>query len=534
MDEKQRQLDWRDYWEVLTRRRWVLAGALFVCGIAATVGADLWPVRYRSDALVLVERQDVPKEYVQPNVTADASERLASIRQQVLSRTRLESLIARYRLYPNDSGRLGRDKLVDEMRRDIRVVPVATAGGRGLTAFRIEYTYDSPRVAQQVAGDLTSEFINDSIEARTEASVATTNFLEAQLAEAQKTLTGEQARLTRFNARYLGELPDQQQSNVQIVSGLESQLYAESNALDQARQQRIYLESLAAAYRRAARQAADGAAGPGGGATPLAVIDKTIAGLDARLTALQAKYTAKFPDVVRTRQQLEEWQAMRRKAAAARTAPAAEPGPAAETADSAATDGSLAPNLAEVQSRLKATEAEIGYHTRQIAQLRGRIAETETRLRLTPLRQQQLADLTRDYQNARDNYQSLLQKKLQSALATSLEKREEGERLRVIDPPSLPQQPVSPNRLEIILAGWAAGLAAGVGIVAAEEMTDRTLRGTCDVHGVLPCPLLARLPVLRSPADARRRVWIRAGEIAGLVVLTVAAAGFAVYVLLAA
>ncbi|MDE3137221.1 MAG: hypothetical protein KGL59_11650, partial [Acidobacteriota bacterium] len=183
MDERQRQIEWRDYWEVMTRRRWMVLGALFICGTAATIGVDLWPVRYRSEALVLVERQDVPKEYVQPNVTSDASERLASIRQQVLSRTRLESLIARYRLYPGDAARLDPGKLVDEMRKDIRVVPVATKGGRDLTAFRIEYTYDSPRVAQQVAGDLTSEFINESLEARTDASVATTNFLESQLAD---------------------------------------------------------------------------------------------------------------------------------------------------------------------------------------------------------------------------------------------------------------------------------------------------------------------------------------------------------------
>jgi polysaccharide chain length determinant protein (PEP-CTERM system associated) len=525
MDENERQIEWRDYWEVATRRRWVLLGALFACGVAATAGADLWPVRYRSEALVLVERQDVPKEYVQPNVTTDASERLASIRQQVLSRTRLESLIARYRLYPRDAGRLDREKLVDEMRGDIRVVPVATPGGRNLTAFRIEYTYDSPRVAQEVARELTSEFINESLEARTEASVATTNFLEAQLADAHQKLSDQQTRLARFNASHPGELPDEQQGNVQILTGLETQLYAESSALEQARQQRIYLESLAAAYRRVAQPSA---AGADGGATPLAVIDKTIADLEARLAALQAKYTARYPDVVRAREQVAEWQEMRRKAVAA------EPGSPAGSEDSVAAAGAAQPNLAEVQSRLKATQAEIAYHTGQIGELRGRIADTRTRLRLTPLRQQQLADLMRDYQNARDNYQSLLEKKLQSALATSLEKREEGERLRVVDPASLPQQPVSPNRLEIILAGWAAGLAAGVGVVAAEEMTDQTLRGRSDVHELLPCPLLAQLPVLRSPAGARRRAWMRAAEIAGLALLTLAAAGFSIYVTLAA
>jgi succinoglycan biosynthesis transport protein ExoP len=529
MDEKPRQLEWRDYRDLVARRRWVLIGALVVCGLGATACAGLWPVRYRSEALVLVERQDVPKQYVQPNVTEGASERLASIRQQVLSRTRLESLIDRYNLYAKDSRRLDRSQLVDEMRKDIGVVPVSTGGGRELTAFRIEYTYDSPRMAQQVAGDLTSEFINESLEARTAASVATTSFLEAQLAEAQKELNDQQARLRDFNARNLGELPGEQQGNVEILTNLESQLYAESNALDRARQQRIYLASLAAAYSRAARQTTANASGANSAATPTAVIDKTITDLTARLATLEAKYTANYPDVVRVRAQLAEWQAMRRKAAAGESRSSR----AAET-EAPAADDSTAPNLAEVQSRLKATDAEIAYHQRQVAGLRRRIAGTETRLRLTPLREQQMADLTRNYQNARDNYQSLLQKKMQSALATSLEKREEGERLRVIDPPSLPQQPVSPNRLEIILAGWAVGLAAGVGLVAAEEMTDQTLRGTSDVRDMLPCPLLARLPVLRSPAEERRGKWMHIGEIFLIALLMLASAGFAIYVWLAA
>lgn len=533
MDERHRQLEWRDYRDLVARRRWVLIGALLVCGLGATACAGLWPMRYRSEALVLVERQDVPKQYVQPNVTEGASERLASIRQQVLSRTRLETLIGRYDLYPKDSRRLDRYKLVDEMREDIRVVPVSTAGGRELTAFRIEYTYDSPRIAQQVAGDLTSEFINESLEARTAASVATTSFLETKLAEARKELNDQQKRLREFNAHNLGELPGEQQGNVEILTSLESQLYGESNALDRAERQRIYLSSLAAAYHRARRQTAANASGANDGATPPAVIGKTIAGLTARLATLEAKYTTNYPDVVRVREQLAEWRKMRRKAAAPGH-PSTAHVPATSAAEAPAAGDSPAPNLAEVRSRLKATDAEIAYHQRRIARLRRRIAGTETRLRLTPLRQQQLADLTRDYQNARDNYQSLLQKKLQSALATSLEKREEGERLRVIDPPSLPRQPVSPNRLEIILAGWALGLTAGVGLVAAEEMTDQTLRGASDVREVLPCPLLARLPVLRSPAEERRRKWIRIGEIFLIALLMLASTGLAIYVSLAA
>ncbi|HVB34139.1 MAG TPA: GNVR domain-containing protein [Patescibacteria group bacterium] len=529
MAQIEKQLEWHDYWEVLARRRWILLAALFAFGLAATALAALWPVLYRSEALILVEQQDVPSDYVRPNVTADARQRLATISQQVLSRTRLENLIDRYHLYPSAADRSDRNKLIDRMRKNVALDPVETNGNRHLTALKIEFTYNNPRIAQRVASDLTSEFINQSLEARTQASAATTDFLTAQLAQAEQDLATQQSKLASLKTRYLGELPEQQQSNVQILSNLQAQLYAETNARDNAKQQRIYLQSLAAAYRRTDNRQPPAKAGATNSPAPLAVIDKATSDLDRKITALEAKYTPDYPDVVQARHQLAKWKAMRKAALAQARQPAASG--AAPSAPPAAAISSDA-NLAEVQSRIKATQAEISMHNGQMAGLNRRIAALETRLQLTPLREEQLAAVTRNYQNARDNYESLLQKKLQSELATNLEMREEGGRLQVIDPASLPQQPVSPNRLEIVLGGWAAGLAAGIGLLSAEEMGDETLRNDFDLLGEMSWPILAHLPILCPAAEQRRHKWKRIAEIVGVVALLLVSAGLGILVCL--
>ncbi|HVB99605.1 MAG TPA: GNVR domain-containing protein [Candidatus Dormibacteraeota bacterium] len=525
MQRIEKQLEWLDYWEVVTRRRWILLAVLFVCGLAATAVAALWPVRYRSEALVLVEQQNVPSDYVRPNVSADARQRLATISQQVLSRTRLQNLIDRYRLYP--SARPGGNKLVDRMRKDIALDPVKTDGSQHLTALKIAFTYGDPRTAQQVTNDLTSEFINQSLQARTQESAATTDFLTSELAQAQKDLATQQSQLSDLKTRYLGELPEQEQSNIQILSNLQAQLYAETNARDSAEQQEIYLQSLASAYRRMDKGRASTAGPAPGGPAPVAVIDKAISDLEQKLTALEAKYTLNYPDVVQARDQLAKWKAMRKAAllrGQTQQAATASSGPAAPPSSD--------PNLNEAQSRIKAAQAEIAMHNRQIDSLKRSIAATQNRLRLTPLREQQLASVTRSYQNARDNYESLLKKKLQSELATNLERREEGERLQVIDPASLPQRPVAPNRLEIVLGGWAVGLAAGIGLISAEEMTDDTLRSDFDIRQQIPCPVLAHVPILRSAAEERRSQWRRIAEIVGIVVLILASTGIGIFVCL--
>lgn len=532
MDENQtNQMDWRGYWDVLVRRRWLLLGILFAAGLVATAGAKLWPVRYQSEAEVLVQRQDVPSQYVRPNVVVSASEELASIKQRIESRTMLKGLIQRFDLYPRDRARLGDDRVVKEMRKDIDVRPVETGRGRELTAFYVEYTYGDPHIAQQVTSQLTSEFINDSLKSRTQASVATTDFLKTQLRYARQQMNQEDARLQDYQSKYLGELPEQQQNNLEALSSLEAQLYSERNARDRAKQQKIYLESLAAAYQSPDPAPTTGASASVAQSEPssLASTDKAIADLKQKLIALEANFTSSYPDVVHARDQLKELEAVRRKEFSSSKAGGHAPAGAVIQTDSAVPNGA---NLAEVESRLKATTVEIRVHSRRVDQLRQQLNEVQKRLQLTPLREQQLTQVEQAYENARQQYQSLLKKKMQSELATDLEMQAQGERLSLIDPANLPHRPVSPNRLEIILAGWLVGLTMGVGLIAAKETADESLRVSADVRKLTGVPILAYVPVLRTTRDESLRKWLHVAEISAVVLLTLLLVALGTYVCL--
>src|SRR5581483_7951583 len=283
MDEQLdgKSLSIRDYVDIIIRRRWFLMAPTFTLGLLGLVGALLWPPKYRSEALILVEQQKIPERYVTPNVVGDLQERLQSMTQQILSRTRLQHLIEQLGLYPELRARKTMDDVVDRMRKDIEVEPIRGGKGAGeITAFRISYATRSPALAQQVTNELTSLFIEENLQARTEQSESTTAFLESQLEQARQELAEQEKRMGEYKARYLGELPEQEQSNMQILSSLESQLQSRTTALDRAQQEKVYLESMRSEYvaMQEAAQRAEGL-GPIAGAA----VDPVLSDLQRQL-----------------------------------------------------------------------------------------------------------------------------------------------------------------------------------------------------------------------------------------------------------
>ena len=96
---------------------------------------------------------------------------------------------------------------------------------------------------------------------------------------------------------------------------------------------------------------------------------------------------------------------------------------------------------------------------------------------------------------------------MQSEMATNLEKRQEGEQFRIIDPPNFPQKPYSPNRLKFSLLGLIAGLALALGLTTVIEMTDERVKSEEDLLSVTPVPILAAIPLLQTPAEQERHAW---------------------------
>ncbi len=512
---------WQDYWAMAVRRRWWLMGPLFICGFVAFAVARVWPEQYRSEALILVEQQKVPELYVTPNVVTDLQDRLQSMTQQILSRTRLQKLIEQSNLYPDLRPRMNMDEIADKMRQNIRIELVQAPRRQDeLTAFRIYFLYGSARVAQQITNELTSLFIDENLQARGQQSVSTTTFLENQLEQARQDLAQQEQRLREYKIRFIGELPEQKQTMLQAFGSLQSQLDATTAAIERAEQQTIYLESMRSEYQamKESHGNVDGNAVP----SPIAVADATIRDLQKQLTDLEAKYTSRHPDVGKLKDQIAGWEQSRKQ-----LEQTPESAPSAEASGTATPP--QGPALAEVESRLKATKAEIDNYQAEAKKLRARMDDLESRLNLTPLREQQLSEVTRNYDNSRQNYQSLLQKKLQSELATNLEKRQQGEQFRIIDPPNLPLKPSEPNRLEILTIGWALGLCVGLGVTALLEMTDETVHNERNLLESVSVPVLVHVPVIRSRQERIRTRLFRVCEAMMTVILLTASVGMGIY-----
>ncbi len=506
---------------ILRRRRWWILGCLFTAGLAGFALAAVFPYRYRSEVTVLVDQQRVPEQYVTANVVSNARGRLDRIGEQILSRPRLRHLIDEFQLYQVQRRRMAMDDVVELMRRQISIEMVKDATRPDdLTAFRISYAGSDPDVAQRVAAELTTQFIDENLRTRTQQSQETTNFLDSQLEVAQADLSRQEESLRKYKMQFAGELPEELSSNLQMLSVLEAQLRAATTAEDRAEQQRVYLETLDTQYQNMdnAAMIATGA-GSGKPAGSLADIDQHLASLRQDLTQAEARYTAINPVVVDLKAQIAA-QERARADAVAQLAAARKSSPDSRARISPVVN----PGEADVTSRLKATHLELQRAKNQTAAIQEQIKQLEKRVSNAPLREQQLAEVTRNYENAKTNYQSLLQKRSQSELATSLEQRQGGEQFRVIDPATRPRRPQPPTKMQLMGAGWGIGLLLGLALAVLIDLLDQKLRLGSELENIDGLRLVASVPRWVTPADARRRRWTLAGECALLLVFTATAA----------
>jgi len=492
------------YWVLLLRRRWWLILPVFVVGTAAWLASWFLPAYYRSETLILVEQQKVPEQYVVSNVATDIQDRLQSMTQQILSRTRLLRIIDELHLYVDQRARLSPDEIVDKMRQDILIDLVQAPGRRqDLTAFKISYSSRDARLSQQVTNQLTSLFIDENLKARQQQSESTTSFLENQLGDARKALAEQEQRVREFKSRYLGELPVQMQSSVQILSGLQARLQGELDALNQSKQQNLYLESLVSQYRSMREGMQKGTTSKD---LP-EVLDQELARLKTQLADVQAHYTERHPDYRKLKEQIAKIERMKEQlAAASNTTPV--PGDAADK------DSDLHPTdlaelremgpMVELESQLKANKLEMNNRQKQIEKLGDEIQQYQDRINETPVREQQLADLTRDYEQSRANYDSLLAKRNQSELATNLEKRQQGEQFRIIDPPSLPTKPYQPNRLLFSVFGLLGGAFVAAAGTAVVELLDDRVRDEKELAELVSAQVLTEIPPVSTALETIR------------------------------
>ena len=500
-------------------RRWpaILIPFAVITALSAVVVTFL-PNRYRSETLILVVPQRVPEEYVRSTVTTRIEDRLKSINQQVMSRTRLEPVIKEFNLYPNELRTGLMEDVVDQMRKDIKTETIRS------DAFRISYLSDTPRTAMRVTERLASMYIDESLRDREVLADSTNQFLDSQLAAARDRLLEHEKKLEAYKMRFSGQLPTQVQSNLQVMQNAQMQIQSLLDSLNRDRDRRLVLQSQLDDMDTSPDTSGAFANDKEPALPPMAA---ELAKARKQLDDDRRRLRDTHPDVIRQQRVVADLELK-----AANEAAMLESTPADKRVRAR-----VDPNEAARLARIDQTKIELDSLTRQIqakeqeeGRLRTVIGEYQGRVESAPARESELTELMRDYDTLQRSYTSLLAKKEEAQVSANLERHQIGEQFKILDPARMPEKPYSPNRPLFYGTGAAIGLGLGLFLAGILEYRDTTLKTDADVVATLMLPVLAMIQELTTPAGAlavetkRRRIaQMVLGTLAVVVIVVVSA-----------
>lgn len=472
---------------LLIRRRMWIIGCLIIIPPLVFLAGRYWPKKYRSETTIMVDPQRVPEQYVKATVTGDISDRLQTISDEVMSRTRLLMIANRDHLYQKEREKYGDTQALAAIRKDITVEIIKGAGGGDLiNGFKIAYIASTPELAQKVTRQIADLFIEDNIKQRDQQAEGTEQFIKNQLVQAREQLMLQDRKIREFKAAHLGELPEQETANLAMIGEYQSVAQQNSEAIDRANQQKVYLQSMLNM---------NGGHSAPPLAAPLTPLQQQLQTAETQLNAARQRYTDAYPDVIRLRGQIATLKAeiKNQPAGSVHAAPAAGTAPSMDQ---------------QLESQLRATQLEIKSRTVRQLQIESKINALQAQVQSLPAVQQQFESLSRDYGEMQKNYESLLEKEQASGMAAQLELHNESERFDVLDPADLPSTPYSPNLRLVDAGGLLGALVLGLGLAFLAEMRDPSIHNADEAEMYLSVPLIAALPSIHFekalPVPGRR------------------------------
>ena len=494
----------------VVRRRFHLALLPFLFVMAAGLSLAMFlPSLWTAKSTILVDRQKIPESFVKSTITTDVEAQLLGLSQQIMSSGQLMKIIEAHNLYPELRQKRSADEVVERMRRNIRIEVQNDDRDRRnprTVGFSVLYTTTTPKTAMTIANELAALYVNEDVRYREKHSVSASEFLDTQLKEVRERLQNQERRVAEFKERNMGELPEQREANLRTLDRLQQQLQSAQETLRRANERRQLLTQTLAEVD----QTGGAVAGPAGSPnpSPAEAAAARLSVLKQELAQMQSRYNDKYPDVVALKDQIRALEAKM----AAEPAAAARETQAKATVAVAKKDGKelrAVPQNSYVQNLLQQLDqatVEARTSTDEVRGLRDQIALYQRRIENTPRREQEAAQITRDYESTRELFRSLLSKRGEAEMAADLEQRQQGEHFRIIDAAGLPDRPAGPNRFRLVLVALVLALGvSGIAVVIAEH-TDTSYRSAEEVRMLEMVPVLSTIPKIVTERDRRRRL----------------------------
>lgn len=456
MDKRTGQIKPEQIIEIIFRRRWFVIIPFCLSMIVGLYLAIMLPKVYEASTLILVEKQRVPEDYVQSIVSTDIDARINTISQQILSRTNIEKIITELGLFSKpEHEKIYMEDKVKSVRTRINV-EVTQSRRQGTESFTVSFKGKDPEKVKQVVNTLATFFIDENLKFRENQAVGTSHFLEGELLSMREKLEVVEEKMKDYRKLYMGELPEQLESNLRILDRIQEQLTDTRNRKALLEQQ---LATAAGSESSSSSQTASGRA-------------TSLQGLKNELANLSTKYTENHPDILRLKKQIakkRKQQSFIKENEQLSTYPSSE------------------------------STGEVRNLENEIFELKRQAAIYKKRVENTPKHEQELMTLNRDYQNIQQSYSSLLSRKLEADISVNMEQKQKGERFRVIDSAKLPRHPVAPDMGRLFIFVLAAGFGIGGGLIFLLEYLDTSFRRVEDVESCLKIPVLATIPNVRHP-----------------------------------
>ena len=513
----QKPFDIYPYLSLLLRRRWeiifgmipfLLAGLLY-CLFSAKI--------YRTSTTIVVVPQRVPEAYVRSTITGDIDERIRGIWQEVTSRTSLERVIEQFNLYPGARERLPMETVVEAMRKKIQIDSPTTAR---TNAYILSYEGADPILITKVVNALANVFIEANLKLRETQARGTAEFLSEELEKVYRELKHREEELKQYKIEHMGELPEQRESNLAMLQRLQEEIETQQENIRSAEDRRLLLQRQIAEERSNLSLAADLAGSPGEAALHAPT---TLEGLRERLKSLRIRYTDTHPDVVTIRKLIARLEKEQGTQNLASDNEEAEVG--MESGAPVDAGGPVNAIIVGLKYQLKGLELDIKAIREASDKVRKQIVVYQARIENTPKREQELVDLTRDYDNLRLSYESLMTRKIEAEQAAALERRQKGEQFRVIDPARIPETSFKPDVKKVLAMTLLLTVGAGLGLALGREYLSKAFYDPDDVKKAFNISVLASVPLLLTDAEKQRRrqnvMYLSIGAGAGYAVVIV-------------
>jgi len=445
--------------------------------ILGIVGVSLLPNIYRATTTILVDPQKIPERYVASTITTDPNARLNTLTQQVLSDSRLQEILDKDNLYPEMRRKKSREEVLDYMREKTKIELKQTPqSDQGLSSFSISYEDEDRLLVAKVANHLASSFIEWNLKVRKQQALGTTEFLSNELQQAKESLEEQESQLEAFKMKHVGATPNELNGNLQALSRFQAETQSNMDAISRLDQERILLTQVRPTELRDTTSL-----------TERGRLLQEKRRLESELWNLKRQFTDTYPDVIAVTAQLKNLNALLAKM----------PEPPANSTDSFDTNS---------QVRLGLIDKELQRRKQQQASLQQQIQSYQSRVDSVPVLETQLAQLTRNYETSKQNYQSLLDKTFSAGMSEELERTQQGKRFTVLDSAKTPGNPIKPNRILFVAGVLVLALLLPASMTVGVYLMKSSIKSEVELKEMLPfnIKVLGSIPPIVSQADLRR------------------------------